>query len=389
MPCNYYDVITDIVNAGLVKLYGENYVIRGGSIGLNCTADITPIDHSAHFLLENESYASLRHTKTGCYNGHNLCSSNMCSCSEDSKSFFFRMKHEEQTIGHTFQVTCLIKFGAEKIRDNKIIRIVDLPILSMEIEGNCTGSSQFVISCKYSASSETYGFNPLEHSFNGMVIRKLYGDVQGNMSTFRIHNCSKEDSGTYICSGWSNLFGRTIKANKTSNIEYEEPPLIDKKSTLKLSTTITMFSVKFYTISGTMSSYWCKDKEQIKNLTNFIVAIEEFTIDLIFYEKETTHPGYISNLTIKDNTPGQYTLVLQNMYGETRVPFYIPHDASASFTRNLPRRAIYYAAPPVNNQAHTYSITDPHYAEAEVNENIGTVHNQYEEINDNDKDVHI
>lgn len=97
----------------------------------------------------------------------------------------------------------------------------DIPILSMELDGNCTGSSQFVIICKYSSISEEYGFDPLEHSFNGMVIRKLYGDLQGNMSTFRIDNCSKEDTGTYICSGWSNLLGRTIKANKTSKIEYE------------------------------------------------------------------------------------------------------------------------------------------------------------------------
>lgn len=105
-------------------MYGESYVIRGGSIRLNCTVDITPIDHSAHFLLENESYASLRKTKTGCYNGHSLCSSNMCSCSEDGKSFFFRMKHEELMIRHTFEAACLIKFRAEKIRDTITIRIV-------------------------------------------------------------------------------------------------------------------------------------------------------------------------------------------------------------------------------------------------------------------------
>ncbi|VDI73812.1 Hypothetical predicted protein [Mytilus galloprovincialis] len=362
-----------------------------------------PIDHSAHFLLENESYASLRKTKTGCYNGHSLCSSNMCSCSEDGKSFFFRMKHKELMIRHTFEVTCLIKFLAEKIRDTIIIRIVDIPILSMELDGNCTGSSQFVISCKYSSISEKYGFDPLEHSFNGTVIRKLYGDLQGNMSTFRIDNCSKEDTGTYICSGWSNLLGRTIKANKTSKIEYEEPPLITETSSVKLSTTITMFSVKFYTLSGTVSSYWCKDKAEIKNLTNYIVTEEECAIDLTFYNKEITHLAYISNLTVKDNTPGQYTLVLQNMYGETRVPFNIPkvndmdidchlgvfsNRCSYNSFNGSSKQTGYYAAPPVDNPPHTYSTTDPHYAEAVVDVSVGIVH-QYEEINDDAKDVHI
>ncbi|CAG2199100.1 GLK [Mytilus edulis] len=183
---------------------------------------------------------------------------------EDGRSFFLRMKHEKQTIKDKYHVTCLMKFGGEKISDTMIVDVIDSPV-------------------------------------------------------------------------------------------------INTTSILKLSTTITVFSAKFYTISGTMSSYWCKDKDRINTTTSYVVVIEECIIDLIVYGKAVTHPGYISNLTIKDNTPGQYTLVLQNTY---------------------------YAAPPVNNPAHTYSTTEPHYVEAELDVTIGTGH-QYEEINGTDKDLHI
>lgn len=98
---------------------------------------------------------------------------------------------------------------------------LDLPIFSMEVVGNCTGSSNFTIHCKYSNSSHKHGFSPLVHLSNSIVIRNLTGDVQDNMSTFQIDNCSRENSGTYVCSGWSSVFGRVIKANKTTSIPYE------------------------------------------------------------------------------------------------------------------------------------------------------------------------
>lgn len=91
----------------------------------------------------------------------------------------------------------------------------------MEVAGNCTGSSNFTIHCKYSNSLHKHGFSPLVHLSNSIVIRNITGNVQDNMSTFQIDNCSREDSGTYVCSGWSNVFGRVIKANKTTSIPYE------------------------------------------------------------------------------------------------------------------------------------------------------------------------
>lgn len=70
-----------------------------------------------------------------------------------------------------------------------------------------------------------------------------------------------------------------------------------------------------------MSSNWYNGKLKIKNSTHYEVVAEGYPIDLIIYEKEITHHGCVSNLTVKDNTPGEYTLVLQNNYGEIRVPF--------------------------------------------------------------------
>lgn len=121
---NYVLIPTGIVAGASVTLYGENYVIRGEFMSLNCTADVSPTDRTALFLIENESYASLRKTKNGCFNSRNLCLSKVCSCSEDGRSFFLRMKHEKQTIKDKYHVTCLMKFGGEKISDTMKVDVI-------------------------------------------------------------------------------------------------------------------------------------------------------------------------------------------------------------------------------------------------------------------------
>lgn len=113
-----------------------------------------------------------------------------------------------------------------------------------------------------------------------------------------------------------------------------EAPVIDKTYILQPSKGNTVFSAKFYSVSGPMSSNWYKDKEPIRNVTNFIVVAEKYNFNLVIYEKEISHPGHISNLTVKDNTPGQYILVLQNTYGEIRVSFYIPDGKFVSWKSN-------------------------------------------------------
>lgn len=68
------------------------------------------------------------------------------------------------------------------------------------------------------------------HFFQGLFIRSLNGEIQGNMSTLIIDSCSYQDAGEYSCIAWNELKRTRLYANKTvtlavnseySNIRYK------------------------------------------------------------------------------------------------------------------------------------------------------------------------
>lgn len=118
-------MISDYALSILVKLHTKKHIIRGDIIDLSCTSDSVPTGLSAEFVLENETYASLRKYKQECYNGQQTCAIEMCSCSADDRSYslhihYMNLYTKQQ---NKLYVECSMNFGTKTIKDSIMIHI--------------------------------------------------------------------------------------------------------------------------------------------------------------------------------------------------------------------------------------------------------------------------
>lgn len=115
-------MISDFASSISVKLYTQKHIFREDTIDLNCTSDSVPTGLSAEFVLNDETYTSLRKYNRQCYNVQQICSVNICSCSADNQSYFLQIKHTTQQ--NKLYAECSMNFGTQNIKDSILIHIV-------------------------------------------------------------------------------------------------------------------------------------------------------------------------------------------------------------------------------------------------------------------------
>ncbi|CAC5416021.1 HMCN [Mytilus coruscus] len=98
------------------------------------------------------------------------------------------------------------------------IKISKNPIIFLEESVSCTSDLSVMLSCIISNELPEYGFDSWIHYYDGMLIRNLTGQTNGNRSTLIIDSCSQEDTGSYTCIAWNQYSGGTIYANKTVSL---------------------------------------------------------------------------------------------------------------------------------------------------------------------------
>lgn len=67
-------------------------------------------------------------------------------------------------------------------------------------------------------NSETYGFDFWSHTVNGVLIRHLKGESNGNLSILAIRQSSYSDSGCYSCNAWNTERETQYWSNKTTYV---------------------------------------------------------------------------------------------------------------------------------------------------------------------------
>lgn len=109
------------------------------------------------------------------------------------------------------------------------------PVLKVFGKTVYNSSDMIQISCYMFGNLETYGFDLWSHTVNGVLIRHLKGESNGNLSILAVRQSSYSDSGCYSCNAWNTKGETKYWSNKT--------------------TSVVVNGKEFYVSYGTYSSY--------------------------------------------------------------------------------------------------------------------------------------
>lgn len=100
----------------------------------------------------------------------------------------------------------------------KTLFFPERPIILIDESVSCTRDLSVTLSCIISNPFPDFGFGSWIHGSDGIFIRNVTGQNQGNRSTLTIDSCSQEDTGNYTCFAWNEYSGRKIYSNKTASL---------------------------------------------------------------------------------------------------------------------------------------------------------------------------
>ncbi|CAC5408453.1 unnamed protein product [Mytilus coruscus] len=295
--------------------------------------------------------------------------------------------------------TCIVQYKKYKTTTSISLNISSPPAL--EVLGRTVYNSSSIIhlSCYMFGDLDTYGFDPWSHTVNDVFIRHLKGENNGNMSILVIRQSSFRDSGEYSCNAWNTKGQNQYWSNKTTVVVVNAAPVII--GTYTYNDVLPTFSVIYFAKPSPNVPQWFKYTKLLMNSSRYSMRNIKKNISFGIYGKITQETVYSANLSMEDEIPGTYTVLLSNEYGQLRTTFnWKPEKpgqlflfgllvltgmivfiltagviavvtkikstiGDSSFKQYRPgfRRAIYYAAPEDENTPHVYHRTDPEYEE--------------------------
>ncbi|CAC5393433.1 unnamed protein product [Mytilus coruscus] len=170
------------------------------------------------------------------------------------------------------------------------------PIIKSEETVTCNNSS-VTLSCNINTGLPVYGFNPWIHYFNGTFIRRLNGSVQEMKSILEVETCSYQNAREYLCAAWNKYGDTALVANKTIVLVVNE-----------------------------------HSNKTLTNSTDRLQTLDRNKIELILYNKSIECDGYMANLSIRSSLVGEYVLLVENTFGETRLFFEVTKLSTQDMT---------------------------------------------------------
>lgn len=118
---------SNVLNLNLPK-----YAIDGGNIWVKCSSDIVPYEQIAEFLVNGVTADIIRRHKNSCFSSitRKVCSSDICNCSTDGKSYSTNLFTNKQ-IGNV-TITC-----AMRLKRNEEVFKTDYVYISILGECRC------------------------------------------------------------------------------------------------------------------------------------------------------------------------------------------------------------------------------------------------------------
>ncbi|CAG2244447.1 unnamed protein product [Mytilus edulis] len=227
----------------------------------------------------------------------------------------------------------------------------------------------------------------------------ISSESNGNLSILAIRQSSYSDSGCYSCNAWNTKGETQYWSNKTTSVVVNAAPVIIR--TYTYYDTLPTFSVIYFANPVANIPQWFKYKSLLIDSSGFSIHNIRRNISFEIYGKLTQQTIYSSNLSMEEQRPGKFTVILSNDYGKVRTTFNWKPDkpgqlflfgllvltgmlvfiltagviavvtkikstiGDSNFKQYQPnnRRAIYYAAPEEENTPQVYHRTDPEYDE--------------------------
>ncbi|CAC5394095.1 MYLK [Mytilus coruscus] len=175
----------------------------------------------------------------------------------------------------------------------------------------CNKSSSVQIVCI--GYGDNVSYSSWIHSYNDQFIRNISGEQQNNRSTLAINNCKFEDLGTYTCTAWYEVDNETYWSNVKTYLTVYGPPIAGRiKTTMKP----TVLSIAFYSSIQPTEIQWYENKMLINNVQGFYLQTFEQNFTVHMHGIPVIVQGFITNLTLDDTKSGEYSVLLNNGYGE-------------------------------------------------------------------------
>lgn len=94
-----------------MNLNGPKYIRRDGSLRVICSSDETPFFSTANFLINGQTFTSLRKSDKECYSARENCSKELmnCYCSLDGKQYGVLVRASVRNMQMT--VSCTMRFS--------------------------------------------------------------------------------------------------------------------------------------------------------------------------------------------------------------------------------------------------------------------------------------
>ncbi|CAC5393431.1 unnamed protein product [Mytilus coruscus] len=238
------------------------------------------------------------------------------------------------------------------------------PIIDISKASTCESSSAVTLYCIINTGFPLFGFTNWIHSRHDTLIRHLEGEKMHTKSLLKFNSCSHDDTGDYTCEAYNEYGGNTTFANKTvSLIVYASPVIISSDVIHEQQTTL---SATFYS-STEMVLTWNLSNQTLTNSTDQLQTLDRNKIELILYNKSIECDGYIANLSIRSSLVGEYVLLIQNTFGETRLFFEVNKLSTQDViyiigpNERCPTIPIYHSAPALDHTQNVYAIPETGY----------------------------
>ncbi|VDI83611.1 Hypothetical predicted protein [Mytilus galloprovincialis] len=166
---------------------------------------------------------------------------------------------------------------------------------------------------------DTYGFDLWSHTVNGVFIRHLKGENNRNMSILVISQCSFRDSGDYSCNAWNTKGENKYRSNKTTAVVVNDVPIII--GTYTYNDILPTFSVIYFAKPSSNVPQWFKYTTLLVDSSRVSIRNTNKNISFEIYGKKIKETVYSSNLSMKEQIPGTFTVMLSNEYGQVRTTF--------------------------------------------------------------------
>ncbi|CAC5393427.1 TTN [Mytilus coruscus] len=212
------------------------------------------------------------------------------------------------------------------------------PIIKSEETVTCNNSS-VTLSCNIDTGLPVYGFNPWIHYFNGTFVRSLNGSVQEMKSILEVETCSYQNAGAYMCAAWNKYGDTTLVANKTIVLAVNASPVIISSGVIREQQ--TLFAT-FYSTTEVLLT-WQQSNQTLTNSTDRLQTLYRKKIELILYNKSIERDGFIANLSIRSSLVGEYVLLIQNTFGETRLFFDLNELGTQALTASYDLRIVVFS----------------------------------------------